>query len=520
MGVDVHARSLWRVASAWWRGFRPNRARFWAVLAIHLAAFGFLYLVMFGLVERAVSAAGATAARSQLEEAVRQLPIERSGATPHRLTGALASQRQPGLRLYRTDGSPVGADGLSADPAEEARVSRFLAGHDASNSWVVSDGSRRWVHALVRITAGPRCTPCHQLGETLGAATLRVDFTAPLAAIEDRLRGNMALLLGGWVVALGLVTLVVQRNVTQAGARLRADLASADSGRETSPPDLPLDPVTAEVHRKLREVLRHQRQRESQIVTRLAHVDQLACVGQLAAGLAHEIKNPLAGIQGVLEVLRDEAGSESKRHLFGEMLEELGRVDGILRRLLESARPAPLRRTRVDLVRLLSETADLLRPALERRRIELRVVTAGRPAEASLDAAKMRQVLVNLVHNAAEAMPESGGHVILSADGVDREGTVALAVEDDGSGIAPQNVGQVFEPFFTTKFSGTGLGLAIAKSLVEQHGGRIEVSSEMGRGTCFLILLPQNIAEAAVAAGTPVEAGSSAPAGREVGAWR
>ncbi len=512
---------MWRGAADWWRRSRPTRARLWIALCIHLVAFGILYLAMFGLVERAASKAGARTARFELDEAVRQMPVQWMGSTPHSLSRVLAAQAGRGMRLYRPDGTPLGAAGRPADPTEAARVREFLAGTEPSESRVVSEDGRQWVRATVRLSAGPRCAPCHELGTTLGAATLHIDFTAALAAIRDRLRGRMALLLGVWVVALGLVTLVVQRNVAKAGVRLRADLASADSDPETSSGALSLDPVTDEVHRNLRELLRSQRERESLLVTRLAHVDQLACVGQLAAGLAHEIKNPLAGIQGVLEVLREESDSEPTRHLYGEMLEELGRVDGILRRLLESARPAPPRLARTDLAHLLAEIAGLLRPALQRRQVELRIETSERLPEASLDAAQMRQVLVNLVHNAAEAMPESGGHVVVRAGRVDDEGTLAITVEDDGSGISPENLDQVFEPFFTTKFTGTGLGLAIAKSLVEQHGGRLEVSSEVGRGTSFVILLPQRAAkEAAVAEGEPAAEEACAPAaGGEATAW-
>ena len=527
MDSRTQARHLWRVAADWWRTLRPTRKRLWVALCIHLVAFGVLYLAMVGLVERAASKAGARTARFELDEAVRQMPVQWMGSTPHRLGRILAAQEGMGLRLYRADGSPLTPGGPSAgpvepsDPAELARVRRFLAGAEPAESRVVSEGERRWVRATVRLTAGPRCAPCHELGTTLAAATLHIDFTSALAAIQDRLRGRMALLLGVWLVALGLVTVVVQRNVTKAGVRLRADLASGDADPESGSRALSLDPVTDEVHRNLREVLRNQRERESQLVTRLAHVDQLACVGQLAAGLAHEIKNPLAGIQGVLEVLREESDSEPTRHLYGEMLEELRRVDTILRRLLESARPAPPRLARIDLVRLLSETADLLRPALQRRRVELRVETPQGSPEASLDAAQMRQVLVNLVHNAAEAMPESGGHVVVRAGSVGDEGTLAITVEDDGCGIPADKLDQVFEPFFTTKFTGTGLGLAIAKSLVEQHGGRLEVTSEEERGTSFAILLPQR--PTSTAAAEP-EAGSScalAPAsGGEAGPWR
>jgi signal transduction histidine kinase len=301
----------------------------------------------------------------------------------------------------------------------------------------------------------------------------------------------MALLLLAWVGLIAGVTFTVQRTVRRSAEHLRADLAAASTGtpaRDAAHP-LPLDPVTAEMHRSLREFLSRQKERETQVASRLEHVDQLASLGQLAAGLAHEIKNPLAGIQGALELLREETADGSTVRLYGEMLAELERVNVILRRLLESGRQAPLRLVRTDVGKLLGETAELLRPSLRRQRVELRVELADGLPIADLDPSKIRQVLVNLIQNAAEAMAERGGHVALRAGALSDE-AVVIEVEDDGPGINPEHLDKLFEPFFTTKFTGTGLGLAISKTLVEQHGGRIEVGAASGGGTTFLIFLP------------------------------
>jgi signal transduction histidine kinase len=488
------APTLAAAAPRWrpWRRLTPARARLWAVLGIHLAAFAVLYLGAFGLLERAFSEAGATALRYQLDEAVRRMPFLWMGDEPHVLPHRFTAPELSGLHLYRRDGTLAHA-GMLSDPAEVAMVRDFLAGDEVATSAVRNEQGRQWARGVVRIRAGESCLPCHTSGATLGAAALRLDFSAPLAEIRDRLRDRTALLLGVWIALLGGVSLVVQRTVDRAGARLRADLAAAAIGDAAAAPasdSLPLDPVTAEVHRHLRELLRSQRERESRVASQLAHVDQLASLGQLAAGLAHEIKNPLAGIQGALELLRDDSRDGETTRLYGEMLTELGRVDGILRRLLESARPAPLRCARTDVGRLLAETADLLRPSLRRRRVELRAESPAGLPEVRLDAAKLRQVLVNLIQNAAEAMPESGGHVVVRTSAFPDPPALVVAVEDDGPGIASENLARLFEPFFTTKFSGTGLGLAISKSIVEQHGGRIEVSSSPGRGTTFLLVLP------------------------------
>jgi signal transduction histidine kinase len=478
----------------------PARSRFWGVIVpIHLAAFAALYLGTLQLLERAYVEAGASAAEAQLEQAVREMPFlvqaARSGRNPHVFEHLMAAHLPIRLRLYRSDGTPIGLRTVSADPAEVELVREFLARDEpAERVWVEEIDQRQWVRGLVRLRAEPMCTPCHAVGEVRGVASMRIDFTDRLISIRDLLGRRLALLLGAWLLLLAGVTLVVQRTVRRSAARLEAELEAASSGAATPAEAVaavpPLDPVAAEVHRTLRELLRRQREREHHVVRQLAHADQLATLGRLAAGLAHEIKNPLAGIQGALEVLRDEAGEGEQGRLFGEMLEELKRVHGILHRLLESGRPAPLRLVRTDLGRLLADVAELLRPSLKRQGVELTTEVADRLPEIEVDPAKIRQVLVNLVQNAAEAMHDRPGHVRLRASAYADASAVVLTVEDDGPGIPPESLARLFEPFYTTKFTGTGLGLAISKSLVEQHGGEIDVTSEPGRGTSFVLVLP------------------------------
>ena len=479
----------------------PSKVRFWGLLVpIHLAAFATLYFGTFALLERAYVQAAMTAARFQLDEAVRNMPLlppaEAAGGNPHTFARTLAANQPIGLRLYRRDGTPLGSPNLSPDRAEEERVRAFLADPEArAETWIENDAlERQWVRGLVRLDAGLSCSGCHAAGSTRGAAAMRIDFTEPLREIRRLMRWRIGWLLGAWVTLIAGVTILVQWTVRRSAARLGEELRAASSGESAvnvpaSP--LPLDPVAAEVHRGLRELLSRQRQREADVAVRLARVDQLASLGQLAAGLAHEIKNPLAGIQGALEVLRDESQDGETVRIYEEMLAELKRVNAILYRLLESGRPAPLRLARTDLAKLLDETAELLRPSLRRQRVELSTESASGLPLLEIDPTKIRQVLVNLIQNAAEAMQERGGKIAVRASGFPAESAVVIAVEDNGPGIAPDQLANVFEPFFTTKFTGTGLGLAISKSLVEQHGGRIEVTSEFGRGTSFLVILQQ-----------------------------
>jgi signal transduction histidine kinase len=134
-------------------------------------------------------------------------------------------------------------------------------------------------------------------------------------------------------------------------------------------------------------------------------------------------------------------------------------------------------------------------PGLRRQNVALELDLSEGPLEAQIDGSKIRQVLLNLIQNAAEAM-EDGGTVTVRASDFPEGGGIVLAVQDDGPGIPPDQLKRVFEPFFSTKFSGTGLGLAIARSLVEQHGGTLQVDSEVGKGTNFYLILPGDEGEA------------------------
>ncbi len=477
------------------------------MVPLHLLAFLALYLTAVRLLEDAYGRAGIEGARQRLDHAVQEMPFfvpqGHSGRNPHLFVHALAAHRDIDLQLFDRRGHPLGV-GVLPPSAFVPDVREFLASGRAEQVWIERWGKRDIVQGLTRLTAGPTCTPCHAAGEPLGAAAMRLDFTAPLAAMRESLRLKLALLVAAWAGLLGLTGALVRRTVQRSGARLRADLDAAERGRqqETPPRGLwVLDPVSAEIHRSLREFLARRREHEAEMASRLAHVDQLAHLGELAAGLAHEIKNPLAGIQGALEVLRDDAGEDPDRaHLYGEMLAELRRVNIILQRLLESGRPAPLRVIDVDPSTLVRDTVDLLAPGLRRKSVQLTAELAPELPVLRVDPAKIRQVLVNLIQNAAEAMRD-GGEVTVRASCLLSAGEVVLEVADNGPGIAAGDLERIFQPFFTTKFTGTGLGLAISKSLVEQHGGRIEVDSEPGRGTRMFVFFPCPAALASEPAG-------------------
>ena len=226
----------------------------------------------------------------------------------------------------------------------------------------------------------------------------------------------------------------------------------------------------------------------------MRRADRLASIGRLAAGLAHEIRNPLASMTGSIELLSDASGlRESERRLLGIVLREAERLDALVRDFLGFARPPSPEMASVDLVGLAEEALAVFRQGAEARALRVELLHEG-PVRVLGDARQLKQVLWNLLANAADATAAGGRlGVRLGAEG----GQAALEVKDSGSGIAPDDLGRIFDPFFTTKERGTGLGLATVHRIVEAHGGRVAVQSELGRGSTFRVLLPLDARPAA-----------------------
>jgi two-component system, NtrC family, sensor histidine kinase PilS len=231
---------------------------------------------------------------------------------------------------------------------------------------------------------------------------------------------------------------------------------------------------------------------------RVRQADRLAAIGRLAAGLAHEIRNPIGSIRGSVEVLRESLAPQGDdRRLMEIVLRESDRLDAIIRDFLQFSRPPHLVRVPTDLSGMLDEILLMLSnhsglQDTEAPRVQMRRDTAEPVVKADVDPAQMRQALWNLCLNALEAMPQ-GGELRVGVRPVTPETgrpVVQVTVEDTGVGITAAELTQVFEPFYTTKPQGTGLGLAIAHRIVEDHGGEMQVQSEPYRGTRFTISVP------------------------------
>jgi signal transduction histidine kinase len=224
---------------------------------------------------------------------------------------------------------------------------------------------------------------------------------------------------------------------------------------------------------------------------KLTRAEHLAEIGQLAASLAHEIKNPLAGISGAIQVIRDAmAPDDPQRGIIREILGQIDRLDAAVRDLLIYSRPRPPALVPCDLSAILMRVVSFMRDAPALRRVRVRCITAPDLPRVAADEGQITQLIINLLDNAAHASEEKGAvELRLESDGAE----VSLRVRDRGQGMEPAVRDRVFEPFYTTKARGTGLGLPICRKIVEAHGGRIELDSQPGAGTEVTVRLPARV---------------------------
>lgn len=335
---------------------------------------------------------------------------------------------------------------------------------------------------------------CHEVEQ---ASHRRLDQTT---LQHERVLQQLAWGMAGVAVLGGVAGLVlgfgVARGLSRSIRRLQVRVRDAAGKLEPRPPEIVLtgegdfgdlhaqiDQLTA----RIETVVETLQQREREVL----RAEQLAAVGQLAAGVGHEIRNPLTAIKMLVQTAIAEgtpaALTKEDLHVIEE---EVRRIEQSLKTFLDFARPPKAEQRPVDLLEVLRAVTGLIRGRAERQKVVVNTDTPDKPVILTADAGQLRQVLLNLCLNSFDAMP-TGGELRLQIRTPDNS-SVAIEVSDTGTGIPSTMMPRLFTPFASNKDTGLGLGLVISKRIVEDHGGVIDAGNRVGRGAIFVVKLPRN----------------------------
>ncbi|MEN8699201.1 PAS domain S-box protein [Bacillus infantis] len=215
--------------------------------------------------------------------------------------------------------------------------------------------------------------------------------------------------------------------------------------------------------------------------------DTLNVIGQLAAGIAHEIRNPMTALKGFIQLLEDSAGSGNSMY-FNIITSELQRIDSIINEFLILAKPQAIQYVEKDIIQLMKETVEFLTAQAVLHNVQFRTDYDKNLPLVFCEPNQLKKVFINIIKNAIEVMPKGG--IITICVQKTKTGSVRISIRDEGSGIPPEKLRKLGEPFYTTKERGTGLGLMVTYKIIEEHEGNIEVESKLGEGTVFHIDLP------------------------------
>ena len=333
----------------------------------------------------------------------------------------------------------------------------------------------------------------------LGQVTIKYSLENIRAELEDNFRGGLYALLAVFGVGLAVI-LVVTRNATRpVGAVAEAARQVADGRLDVVVPEGRADEIgqLSVAFNRMTAALRERQE----LLARLAAAEKRAEIGHLAAGLAHEIKNPLNALSLGLDVLKrrhrpaDEAAAADQAERIGALRGEIDRLAALINSFLAFGRPLSLTIAPVDAVALVRDTLGDLAETAERARVTFAADLPDGLPRVPADGSLLKSAVWNLAQNGIQTMERDGGTLTVTArlaDATAEEGPrLVVTFEDEGPGIEPAHLARLFEPWFSTKEGGVGLGLAMVKRIVEEHGGRVEAGNRDGAaGAVFRMWLP------------------------------
>ena len=319
-------------------------------------------------------------------------------------------------------------------------------------------------------------------------------FTVATVTLRDNDRDAMLLLAGaGAVIVCGVSISVLAYLVQRPMVELQEKMAIISGGNldvtvSFSQTNDEIGDLGRNFNRMTQQLRESRKEIETMHRTQMSRAEHLATLGELATGLAHEIRNPLAGIAGVIDIIgRDLPPSSPARAMVKDVRLEINQINRILTDLLETARPHPPQMMRSNLNTTVEHAVMLARQQVLSHPIKIELHQAPNLAEIEHDSDQIHQVVLNLLLNAVQAIDGPGTVTVQISS---QQDCAIITVSDTGRGMTEQQQAQIFRPFYTTRSNGTGLGLSLVHRIIEEHQGHIEVKSEPGLGSTFEVQLP------------------------------
>ena len=321
-------------------------------------------------------------------------------------------------------------------------------------------------------------------------------FLLATVSLQDTERHRLLLIAGAGAVAIcGVVIVVLVTTIQRPMIELQEQMERVGEGDMTASVSFAKrNDEIGDLGRNFNLMVQQLRDGREEIEhlhrTQMSRAEHFATLGELATGLAHEIRNPLAGIAGVIEIVgRDLPASSPAKAVVKDVREEIAQINRILTDLLGTARPRASEMRASDLNTTVEHAVMLARQQVLSKPIKIEFTSSADLLEVDHDSDQMHQVLLNLLLNSVQAIEGSGlvRVAVFAKGGAD---DAVITVSDTGRGIPVEHLPNIFRPFYTTKGNGTGLGLSLARRIVEEHHGSIEVASSSGKGTTFSVMLP------------------------------
>jgi hypothetical protein len=424
--------------------------------------------------------------------------IEDTQAEIHEL--AAATRGITGIRVLTPEGkifasTRIEEKGTKLSMEDRQTIRTMVADKTARQTKFLK--SQHTIRSFMLVENEPECYACHAAERRINGL-LEVEF--------DYREASDLLWRSQWkgivlaVLSLGLLTFIIlrlfERLINRPISFLKDKMKKVQDGDLTVRPDpLKNDEIgslTLSFNLMVEKLKEANRKIETLYNQRIERAEHLAAFGELAAGLAHEVKNPLSGMKGALEIISQSAtGADPQKEIFQEMLVQIDKIINVIQDFLNYARPKPPHFSRVAPNLFVENAVRLAKTQLHGKAIRFHFHPLKQDVRICLDADRLQEVILNLLLNSIAAIDKEGNIVIFLKVVPNRALLIFLA--DEGCGIKESQLSQIFNPFFSTKKEGTGLGLSICKKTIDAHKGTIAVRSREGKGTTFTIRLPLDL---------------------------